>query len=410
MNYERTNYSKAFVHEVLPRIAGKPTYAHLKILKDLLIENSSTVDEGTELGGGNHGHLGLVLDDATYFEATGEHYMRPPFPGLLIIPAGTALHEAHRLTNEHIEAKALYRTTIDIENALKKQIIQCIEDQYIKELRDRTSRKVTADIPAILTFLFTRYGLVNQETLNFEEDKIKSYSWNVADPPTVFFTQIEDLQALAAASATPKTIPQLIQLGINIIQATGEFQSDLKDWYRRAETDKTWDNFKTDFTTAHAALMTVRNPNTENSSFHHANAITDLGREVARLRTDVQDSVNVLTSLMAPPTHTPASAPQQNESANGISSPYELNQILAALQSITNRITTLETTGTNNSNTSQRPGVPRRRRNVSNYCWSHGACAHTSAECQNKRTGHQDAATFNNKMGGSTSYCTPQGA
>ena len=92
MNYERTDYSKAFVREVLPRIVGKPTYSHLKTLKDLLIENASTVDEGTELGGGNHGHLGLVLDDATYFAATNAHYIRPPFPGPLVIPAGTALH------------------------------------------------------------------------------------------------------------------------------------------------------------------------------------------------------------------------------------------------------------------------------------------------------------------------------
>jgi hypothetical protein len=47
----------------------------------------------------------------------------------------------------------------------------------------------------------------------------------------------------------------------------------------------------------------------------------------------------------------------------------------------------------------------RTRRNVSKYCWTHGACAHSSSECTSKADNHQDAATFANKMGGSTAYC-----
>jgi hypothetical protein len=39
------------------------------------------------------------------------------------------------------------------------------------------------------------------------------------------------------------------------------------------------------------------------------------------------------------------------------------------------------------------------------YCWTHGTCKnrrHNSATCQNKQPGHQDEATDENKMGGST--------
>ena len=39
------------------------------------------------------------------------------------------------------------------------------------------------------------------------------------------------------------------------------------------------------------------------------------------------------------------------------------------------------------------------------YCWTHGACNHTSAECQRQATGHQNTATFDNRMGGSNAYC-----
>ena len=47
------------------------------------------------------------------------------------------------------------------------------------------------------------------------------------------------------------------------------------------------------------------------------------------------------------------------------------------------------------------------RTDTSKYCWSHGACAHTGKKCRNPKQGHQAEATFANKMGGSTLYCTP---
>jgi hypothetical protein len=36
------------------------------------------------------------------------------------------------------------------------------------------------------------------------------------------------------------------------------------------------------------------------------------------------------------------------------------------------------------------------------YCWTHGACAHSSTECNNQLPGHATTATFHNMQGGST--------
>ena len=47
----------------------------------------------------------------------------------------------------------------------------------------------------------------------------------------------------------------------------------------------------------------------------------------------------------------------------------------------------------------------RHCRNLSSYCWTHGACSHQSKDCRNKRQGHKDEASVANKLGGSTSYC-----
>lgn len=40
-------------------------------------------------------------------------------------------------------------------------------------------------------------------------------------------------------------------------------------------------------------------------------------------------------------------------------------------------------------------------RNYSKYCWTHGGCNHESKDCRKKSPGHQDMATWNNRMNGS---------
>ena len=45
------------------------------------------------------------------------------------------------------------------------------------------------------------------------------------------------------------------------------------------------------------------------------------------------------------------------------------------------------------------------RNHVDHYCWTHGVCGHDSKDCRNKKPGHQDSATFDNKLGGSTFFC-----
>ena len=40
-----------------------------------------------------------------------------------------------------------------------------------------------------------------------------------------------------------------------------------------------------------------------------------------------------------------------------------------------------------------------------NYCRSHGAFAHSSANCRNKKDGHNDTATLSTKMWGNLDFC-----
>ena len=45
------------------------------------------------------------------------------------------------------------------------------------------------------------------------------------------------------------------------------------------------------------------------------------------------------------------------------------------------------------------------RRNVSQYCWSHGACAHNGYQCETPLPGHVPYATFQNRFNGCNNFC-----
>ena len=72
----------------------------------------------------------------------------------MIIPHGTAHHEAVRLREENQENIRIFRETIQVEKALIKQIVASVDPEYLKELRDDATSTITLDIPAILQHLF----------------------------------------------------------------------------------------------------------------------------------------------------------------------------------------------------------------------------------------------------------------
>ena len=68
-----------FPEPTVQKIIGEPTYENIKTLHDFLKSNAASIP--TILGGGNHGHLGLVLQSALYTVVTGSNFTAPNNPG-----------------------------------------------------------------------------------------------------------------------------------------------------------------------------------------------------------------------------------------------------------------------------------------------------------------------------------------
>ena len=81
------NYRESFEIPVLTKIQGEPTADSLILLKRELKSNASSVY--SNIGGGTHGHLFLVIYPTQFNLLSNSAFIRPLHPVLLTIPNGT---------------------------------------------------------------------------------------------------------------------------------------------------------------------------------------------------------------------------------------------------------------------------------------------------------------------------------
>ena len=108
------DYAKTyFLHLTLTTIYGEPDYSSLTKLKSELKVNAFKVT--LDLGGGGHGHLGLVLTPHEYSIISAVPYACPLHPGTINFPNGTSQPESIQLTLTHADAIRVFRDMVDLE-------------------------------------------------------------------------------------------------------------------------------------------------------------------------------------------------------------------------------------------------------------------------------------------------------
>ena len=204
-----------FKYKTPTPIPGTPTYKALKRLKAELRANASSVE--TDLGGGNHGYLGLVLSDAEYANISPTPFVAPAYPAPLAIPAHATQVQAFEARSRHEEAKRLYYECQNVEKALQRHIQDAIEDKYLEHLVDEDTQLIHDDIPDILDYLMENYGRVRSEEVTEQYEDIRKMSFHPADPMITLFGPIEKLEKLAIAANLTYSQPQLIDLALTVI-------------------------------------------------------------------------------------------------------------------------------------------------------------------------------------------------
>ena len=104
-----------FKVQSLPKIDGRPSYVPLDKARETLSRNATAIE--TLLGGGNHGHLGLVLKPAVYLVEAGVAFNVPASAGIFPTFAQGATErkkgcsrQLHRLRARHQESQGRGRS------------------------------------------------------------------------------------------------------------------------------------------------------------------------------------------------------------------------------------------------------------------------------------------------------------
>ena len=288
-----------------------------------------------------------------------------------------------------------------------------IEDKYTKFYHNCYTQRVQGTIAAFLTALFQRYGFISQQQLSAYEKEVRAYSYNIADPLSTVYDMIDDLQLVGEAAGTPYTDLQLVSYATEILCATKDFDDGIKAWNRLTPAARTWAAFITHFDAEYKDLVKLRGPTMQSSNLHHANLVEQVKDSVERtVEASIQRHVTNATLATKntnahlppalqnlppgytlqeiPPDFAPhaANATMQAPAWQGAMQAF-FEKMDARLKVQEDVLKDISNRNQGGSNPSGGKGGYRKRKNTSKYCWTHGACAHDSKSCSNKKLGHQ---------------------
>jgi hypothetical protein len=388
-----------FLHQELRPIRdGPPGYEEITRLTQQVRANVSSID--SDLGGGDHGYLGLVMTDAAYAViAPGTPFVATALP-ILDATANTGAQIAHA-QQEYNKAKEVYDTTRRVKRSILQQIMTAVSEEYLIGMVDIGTGLLTGEIPDILDQLQDLYATVTPQQLEAAKIELVATNYDHDKSITKLFQSFNDHQLYAMAGKNPYTPQQLINMATITITRANIFQSDIREWNDQAEAAKTWPLFQTHFHDAQKAIKKSQpDVPTDSLGFHEqANAAQraiEAEQQAAEQFAEAQMAAQI----------------QQN-----VAMAAQMEAVTTALTNLENRggrnrrVNNREGRGGRNEQRNDRTGRGGRNEQGNNqtprskYCWTHGNCGHSGNECNRKAPGHLNDATYANMQGGCTLRC-----
>jgi hypothetical protein len=182
----------------------------------------------------------------------------------------------------------VYRTYHNVDQAIKKLIIESFDDAYLNALSDEIVGHANCTSLQFLTHLLTYYDMIAPTELTQNYERLNT-PYDPNQPIETLFQQIQDARAFAVAVGQPYGAAMIVNVAYTLIFNTGLFPDACRAWQSRAIAGKTWAQFKLDFATAHREFR-LTNQTAQQSGFHRANMMIEQGRDET-----MQDTVAAIT-------------------------------------------------------------------------------------------------------------------
>lgn len=390
---------ESFPHSTLPKIEGEPDFAGIKNIEKLIITNASSCE--SELGGGQHGMLGLVISPERYQLITGHEFEPHPNPGALpTFPPNPTQPQIAQINSTHKEQLRLWREQLLVSKALKKQLLSVWDAKFLEEIHDNYTGYNNHSIQQIFTYLYDKYGDLDEADVE-RLDKELTEAFDPNEPFGSFISRVETVIETAEAANCPYTTSQIVSKAFNAINKSNAYPEGCREWKRKAANEKSWANLKQHFS-IESKEYRKRQATTAREDFQVANsanqallqAQADFRDYTSSFLTEFQQAMN---KENVPPTKQIPQAHASAQSGNTALSDFQI-QMKELRQQNALLLKTIDLLSSN----AGKPTKTTKQSRTWKYCWTHGANqSHESKDCWYKRNNHKDDVTLQDIKGGS---------
>jgi hypothetical protein len=239
------NIINGFPNPILPKIDHEPTFEDIQVTTRLL--NANTISIPSMTGGGAHGNLGIIMNQVEYASISTPPWVEPYNPNTIpIIPPVTTAVDAAQIARMHAECRRIYTSCINLDQALKKLILEAYDNMYTSQLEDYLLQYANRSALEILMHLKQTYGCINITQLAESYNKM-TVPINFQDPIETLFKQREDVVRYANAGAQPYVEAQYVDITFLLIFNTGTIPDACRDWQCHTPMNQTWADFRQEF-------------------------------------------------------------------------------------------------------------------------------------------------------------------
>lgn len=265
------------------KIHGQPSNQDIDRLEDELTAIASSFP--SELGGGLHGHAGLIKTIVDYeLFAPGTPFIAPANPG--VYPPGN-IPAAQRSQREH-EHKALinqFQKCVGVSKGLKDLILEAVDEDFLLELRVEGIAYLNVTPLQMLTHLRDRWGamdFVDITSLLAECDT----PWSAAEVPTKYFNRIEKARRQLTRANIQVDERAMMVKSLKSFKDAGDYDAAIREWEARPAATQTYANLK--------VIMCA-----EFSKLHHQDSTTARAAGHASVNNVVEEMAQATEELVA---------------------------------------------------------------------------------------------------------------
>ena len=199
-----------FPMKTLPIISGEPDYTYINTVIQFIYGNAASLP--TTLGGGQNGHIGLITTHLLYATLVPNNaYSAPIEPGILpLMAANLSVVTRETQKTAHEEARRIYDNHTNMDDALKAQLIDSVDDTYLCEVRNKYKGYLGITTRNLIDHLLYRYSKITPA--DTEECKVRmNKPIGLSQPIDLFFQRIDNCVQYASDGQVAFTNGQIIQ-------------------------------------------------------------------------------------------------------------------------------------------------------------------------------------------------------